>query len=129
MKKNRKVMVILCSCIVIIMIVYVKRPVNPFLDIKVDDIDNIVIWINDNGISTNNREEIQMVYDVFDSMSVRRKINLPKDGGMVVEVQMKNHEIVYCTLDGGEIRIFGRVYKTNKDYYSIFINLAEKLED
>lgn len=130
--KKKIIVALITGLIIVSIIVLMNWDVNPIKDIKLTDIQEVVI-ANPNGYyNVTRQEDIELIIKELQSMKLyRRMINGEKTGfSFLIDIKLYNGETTEIAIDS-TINISGKKYKSDKDYKDynkVFRNIFDNLK-
>lgn len=95
--KSKISLFIILVAIIFCSLIYYRRPINPVENLELDSIESIMIYNSDPGIQFDDEEKIKEIYNILDSMILRKKIDTHRDGSMRIELNLSTGEVIYYT--------------------------------
>ena len=106
---------------------------NELKHLDLGDIEEITISDPTGYYTIGEQEDIQLFFEVLQSMHLSRKIDTHKDGfAFLIDIKLYNGEKIKINVLSKDIRINWHVYKPDKDYINnireIYNKLSQKYE-
>lgn len=106
---------------------------NEIKHLNLGDVEEIAISDPTGYYTIEEQEDIQLIFEVLQSMHLSRKIDTYKDGfAFLIDIKLCNGEIIKISVLSEDIRINWHVYTPDKDYINnireIYIKLSQKYE-
>ena len=116
-----KKILVLCICIAILAIIFVFSGKGQYTkalqNLKVDDLDKIVIYNADERVTLDQKDDMQKMIDILTSMQLRKTSPNTKDGfAFSIELYDHNGEETTIVVASLDITIGGKNYKCKDDY-------------
>ena len=97
-------------------------------DIQASEIDEIKFYCNDNGYSLSEKNDIDKLLKIFQSMELKHDVSHSKDGGFMLEIILSDKDSIDMNVFSNDITINGKYYRPDKDYCNEILNFIESYD-
>lgn len=116
-----KKILVLCICIAILAIIFVFSGKGQYTkalqNLKVDDLDKIVIYNADERVTLDQKDDMQKMVDILTSMQLRETSPNTKDGfAFSMELYDHNGEETTIVVASSDVTVGDQNYKCKEDY-------------
>lgn len=116
-----KKILVLCICIAILAIIFVFSGKGQYTkalqNLKVDDLDKIVIYNADERVTLDQKDDMQKMIDILTSMQLRKTSPNTKDGfAFSIELYDHNGEETTIVVASSDVTVGYQNYKCKEDY-------------
>lgn len=128
-----KKILVLCICIAILAIIFVFSGKGQYTkalqNLKVDDLDKIVIYNADERVTLDQKDDMQKMIDILTSMQLRKTSPNTKDGfAFSMELYDRNGEKTEIVVASSDVTVGDQNYKCKEDYCEQIRNLYEQYQ-